>query len=142
MNIPRNVRPLNTEGVERSYREKRDHTTHEDERTTHEDVEVPGEEGHEPPPGVVTPIATYQHSPDEPHSFERFRRNSGRNAPRFAPVEADLIMLLEDVSHQGLSVRTEDLLTDITTPNTYEWRSTVVTPSDGNNDDQGDYRSY
>ena len=122
VNIPRNVRPLNTEGVERSYREKRDHTTHEDERTTHEDVEVSGEEGHEPPPRCGHPDCDLpRHSPDEPHSFERFPgRNKGRNAPRFAPVEADLIMLLEDVSHQGLSVRTEDLLTDITTPNTYE----------------------
>ena len=84
VNIPRNVRPLNTEGVERSYREKRDHTTHEDERTTHEDVEVPGEEGHEPPPRCGHPDCDLpRHSPDEPHSFERFPgRNKGRNAPR------------------------------------------------------------
>ena len=62
------------------------------------------------------------HSPDEPHSFEDLPpRNRGRS-PRLNPnllSDADLIMLLEDVSNQALAVRTEDLLTDIVTPNTY-----------------------
>ena len=56
VNIPRNVRPLNTEGVER---EKRDHTTHEGENTTHEDVEVSDKEALSSLPGAVTLIATY-----------------------------------------------------------------------------------
>jgi hypothetical protein len=84
-----------------------------------------------------------KHSPDEPHSFEELpARNKGRS-PRLnpglatpndngnqndanddaadddAPDDADLMMLLEDVSMQSLAVRTEDLLTDIPTPNTY-----------------------
>jgi transposase InsO family protein len=60
------------------------------------------------------------HPDSEPHSFEdlptRDKGRSPRLNPRI-PADADLVMLLEDVSNQGLAVRTEDLLTDIVTPN-------------------------
>ena len=64
------------------------------------------------------------HPPDEPHDFEEMipPRDKGRNPPRAKPnaiPDADLILLLEDVNNQALAVRTEDLLTDITTPNNY-----------------------
>ena len=62
------------------------------------------------------------HPDSEPHDFEENipPRNKGRS-PRLNPVapNADLVLLLEDVSNQALAVRTEDLLTDIITPNNY-----------------------
>ena len=134
VNMPRNVRPLRE--VERSYRERRDdhdHNAPHDHNHDHDvqqprappgSIDMSDEDAHEPSPRCSDSKCTYRkHSPDEPHSYEDFpARNRGRNTPRHASdhANAELIMLIEDVSGQALTVRTEDLLTDITTPDTYE----------------------
>ena len=65
-----------------------------------------------------------KHPDNEPHSYEiRPTRNRGPNPPRHpdrsAPNYVDLMLRIEDVSDMLLAVRSEDVLCDIETPNTY-----------------------
>lgn len=105
-NKPRNIKPLRT--TESTYREPRDR----DDPT---------------PKPCDDPACTLpEHSPDTPHSYDqRPTRDLGRS-PRFLdpkhrrPNYVERVLVLEDVNHQALVVRAEDLLTDIVTPNTYK----------------------
>lgn len=108
VNVPRKIRPLSD--VESTYREPRDESSPEhtsDKMCDHPDCTLP------------------KHGDNVPHSYEqRPTRDLGPNNPRYPdrprPSYAELVMSVEDVSEQLLTVNPEDILSDITTPNTYD----------------------
>ena len=55
-----------------------------------------------------------------PHSYENLPTRDKGPSPRLARHDAELIILIDDVSNQALAVRTEDILTDVRTPNSFK----------------------
>ena len=130
-NIPHRAQPLRD--VTRLYREPRD-TEHNDnprrvdndehehsDRDDNDNDTQPILRDDAPPRCRATGCTKPAHSPDEPHSFEEVEtRNGGRSTRhQHRRNDADLVVMLDDVSKQLMAVRTEDLLTDIVTPNSY-----------------------
>lgn len=118
INIPRKIKPLRE--VERSYDEERDHKKLPNQQADPEPNEVQNKCYH---PKCTKP----KHAHAEPHSFEDLPTRDQGRSHRLNPNHdqgstrdhADLIMLIDDVSGQALAVRTEDILTDVHTPNSY-----------------------
>ena len=124
VNKPRKIKPLRD--IERTYREPRDHEPRDNvTMDNHDDTndETNNHETVDGQPRCSTTRCTKPRHPDsEPHSFEEVpTRDQGHSHRLRHPDQtAELLMRLDDVCEQLLAVRTEDLLTNITTPNTYD----------------------
>ena len=128
INKPRKIKPLRD--IERTYREPRDNEPQDNETDNHKTDDHKTVNGL--PRCPATKCTKPKHPPSEPHSFEeRPTRDGGHSHRRLRNKDqtdeeenndqtVELLMRLDDVCEQLLAVRTEDLLTNITTPNTYE----------------------
>ena len=118
-NQPQRARPLRD--MTRLYREPRDVEREVEQPSPTDDGSDPEVTDDPAPRCRATGCTKPPHSPDEPHSFEEVpTRDGGRSVrDRTRRHDADLTVVLDDVSEQLLAVRTEDLLTDIVTPNSF-----------------------
>ena len=137
-NVPRKIKPLRS--IEPLYKESRDPTVDNpapEHRNTEQgciecdnDVPETGDNGGEQPEMCEHPLCILPKHPESvPHKFadedDSLAGGSGRNAPRRTRGdpdyrEADVRLIMEDVTHQALLMSLSTTLSDVVEPKTYE----------------------